>query len=439
MSRKTLHALCAAAVIGAAGFLPALLPGSGTDIAYAGSNGGENKAPAVPVNADALVKRGQYLAAMGDCIACHTPRGAKPYSGNYAVPSPFGTMYTPNLTPDNDTGIGKWTSDDFYRAMHDGVSKDGSYLYPAFPFTSYTKMSRADTDAIFAYLKSLEPVHSPQRANDMPFPFNQRIILLGWRILFFRKGEYTPDAAQSAEWNRGRYLVDGAGHCAMCHTQLNPLGSPYNGAAFSGGLIPIQDWYAPSLTSDARLGIGSWSVEDLSQFLTTGVSDKGAVYGPMADVVHNSTQYMSAADARAMAVYLKSIPQKKPAPKPMQFEVSEAYGEQLFKAGAKIYQASCAECHGDHGQGRLPHFPRLANNQSIMMHSSVNPIRMVLNGGYPPVTSGNPRPYGMPPFAQTLSDREVAAVVTYIRKAWDNGGEAVSPQQVNELRSAPLD
>lgn len=444
MQRKSLFALSIALVAAAAIFGPVLLPALSGDAETAHAQQAvpaHQPTPHAPSDREALVKRGEYLAKAGDCIACHTPRGGQPYQGGYALPTPFGTMYAPNLTPHKEYGIGDWTADDFYRALHEGIRKDGAYLYPAFPYTYYSKITRADSDAIFAYLQSLPPVANKVQENEMPFPFNQRIILLGWRILFFRKGEFEPDPKQSAEWNRGAYLVDGLGHCAMCHTQLTPLGAPLPlfSKTFSGGMIPVQNWYAPAINDDPKYGLGNWSEQDVVDLLRHGVSPRGAVFGPMADVVHNSTQYMSEADTRAMAKYLKSYKSKGVSSPPLQYEVGEEFGQELFKEGQAVYAANCAVCHGADGKGQPPHFPPLADNGSIMMHSSVNAIKMVLNGGYPPVTPGNPKPYGMPPFAQSLSDREVAAVASYIRMAWGNGGEAVSPQQVNDMRSAPLD
>lgn len=390
--------------------------------------------PADPVERAAWIRRGQYLAAASDCLACHTPRGGQPFAGGLAMPTPFGTLYTPNITPDDETGIGAWSADDFYRAMHTGRGKDGRFLYPAFPFPSYTKMTRADSDAIYAYLRSLPPIRQPNRPNDMQFPFNFRPLLIGWRLLFFSKGEFKPDPAQSAQWNRGAYLVEGPGHCNMCHTAINVLGGENKEASFEGGLIPLQNWYAPSLTS-SEAGLGDWTLNDIDDFLKTGVSQRGAVFGPMSEVVYHSLQHLTDADIRAMSVYLKSLPQRKEPPKPTQYAVSKQLSDKLFTDGKKIYTQLCASCHEENGLGRPPHWPPLANNQSIQMHSAVNPIRMVLQGGYPPSTAGNPRPYGMPPFAQLLSDEEIAAVVTYIRMSWGNHGTPISPQQVNDLRS----
>jgi mono/diheme cytochrome c family protein len=322
--------------------------------------------------------------------------------------------------------------------MHTGRSPTLGLLYPAMPFASYTKVTRADSDAIFAYLRTVAPVVQQNRPNDLRFPYNNRALIIGWRTLFFNEGEYKPNPQQSTEWNRGAYLVEGLGHCGMCHTPINALGGSSESKAFEGGLIPMQNWYAPSLTSNREAGLGDWTVGEISDLLRTGVSARGVVYGPMAEVVYNSLQYLTPEDTRAMAVYLKSIGQGTP-PGAAASTVPSSESSLLLSLGKTVYDAQCATCHGAQGLGAPPHYPPLAGNQSIQTTSAVNPIRMVLNGGYPPGTDGNPRPYGMPPFAQVLSDDEVAAVVTYIRVAWGNRGTAVSARDANALRSAPLD
>jgi mono/diheme cytochrome c family protein len=383
------------------------------------------------------IAKGEYLARAGDCIACHTAPEGKLFAGGRAMLTPFGTLYTSNITPDPETGIGKWTADEFYRMMHTGRSRDGGLIYPAMPFASYTKITREDSDAIYAYLRSVEPVKQPNRPHDLSFPYNNRSLILGWRTLFFTEGEYQPDPSKSAEWNRGAYLVEGLGHCGMCHTPINALGGNSQSDAFKGGLIPMQNWYAPSLTSNKEAGLGDWSIKDISDLLRTGVSNRGAVYGPMAEVTYNSLQYLSDEDTRAMAVYLKGIAQDT-APDVAQTSVPPSEGSLLMSLGKTVYDQRCASCHGTQGEGAPPHYPPLAGNQSIQMQSAVNAIRMVLNGGYPPGTAGNPMPYGMPPFAGTLSDNEVAAVVTYIRTSWGNRGAAISASEANQLRSAAL-
>jgi mono/diheme cytochrome c family protein len=385
----------------------------------------------------ATVAKGEYLARAGDCVACHTAPEGKLFAGSRAMPTPFGTLYTSNITPDPDTGIGKWTADQFYATMHVGRFPDGGLLYPAMPFGSYTKVTRQDSDAIFAYLKTVPPVRQANRPHDLRFPYNNRSLILGWRTLFFKEGEFKPDPKQSEQWNRGAYLVEGLGHCGMCHTAINALGGSSESQAFQGGLIPMQNWYAPSLTSNREAGLGDWSIEEISDLLRTGISNRGVVYGPMAEVVYNSLQYLTDDDTRAMAIYLKSLSQ--PSPPAAASVVPKAESRLLLSLGKAVYDAQCATCHGAQGEGKPPHYPPLAANQSIQMASAVNPIRMVLNGGYPPGTAGNPMPYGMPPFAQSLSDEEVAAVVTYIRTAWGNRGAAITAREANDLRSAPLD
>ncbi|MGY3607595.1 MULTISPECIES: c-type cytochrome [unclassified Bradyrhizobium] len=389
-----------------------------------------------PANAE-LLKKGEYLARAGDCIACHTAREGKTFAGGLPMKTPFGTLYTSNITPDPQTGIGTWTSDQFYRMMHDGRFPDGGLVYPAMPFGSYTKVTREDSDAIYAYLRSVPPVKQVNKPHELTFPFNNRSLIIGWRTLFFNEGEFKPDPTKSAEWNRGAYLVEGLGHCGMCHTAINALGGSSESQAFEGGLIPMQYWYAPSLTSNKEAGLGEWSIQEIVDYLRTGVSARGAVYGPMAEVVYNSLQYLNDEDIRAMAVYLKGLAQGTSPDKPPP-ALPTAESSLLLSLGKQIYDRDCASCHGATGLGMPPHYPPLAGNQSIQMASAVNAIRMVLNGGYPPGTAGNPMPYGMPPFAQRLSDDEVAAVVTYIRTSWGNRGAPVSARQANELRTATL-
>jgi mono/diheme cytochrome c family protein len=395
-------------------------------------------AGAVRADERSIVASGEYLARAGDCIACHTIPGGALFAGERPMPTPFGTLYSSNITPDPATGIGGWTADQFYGAMHTGRFPDGGLMYPAMPFGSYTKVTRADSDAIFAYLRSVPPVHLQDHPQDLRFPYDNRSLILGWRTLFFQEGEYKPDLAKSVDWNRGAYLVLGLGHCAMCHTPINALGGNSDSQAFQGGLIPMQNWYAPSLTSNKEAGLGDWSIEEIVSLLRSGVSHRGAVYGPMAEVTFDSLQYLNDADVRAMAIYLKGLAQGSPPAQPGS-AVPAPESSLLMAFGQTVYARNCAVCHAADGRGMPPAYPPLAANPSIQMQSAVNPIRMVLNGGFPPGTQGNPMPYGMPPFAQTLSDDEVAAVVTYIRAAWGNRGAAVSAREANELRTAPVD
>jgi mono/diheme cytochrome c family protein len=389
--------------------------------------------PAQEVNATTqTISRGEYLARAGDCVACHSEANGKQFAGGRPMRTPFGSLYVPNITPDDETGIGKWSSDEFYRMMHTGVSRDGTLMYPAMPFASYTKVTRADSDAIFSYLMSVPPVQQVNRPHELNFPFNQRDILLGWRTLYFSEGEYVADARQTTQWNRGAYLVQGLGHCAMCHTAINALGGSSESKAFEGGMIPNQNWYAPSLTSNREAGLGTWDIKDIADLLQVGTSHRGSVYGPMAEVVYNSLQYLTDEDAQAMAVYLKALPQRDSEPPPT--SQARLVNPAVMELGRKVYEVQCAVCHGDEGKGQTPAYPPLAGNPSITMASPVNSIRMVLNGGYAPGTRKNPRPHGMPPFSHILNDDEVSAVVTYIRVAWENSGTPVTAEQANELR-----
>lgn len=379
------------------------------------------------------ITKGEYLARAGDCIACHTAPGGQQFAGGRAMATPFGSLYVPNVTPDDETGIGLWTSDDFYRMMHQGVARNGALMYPVMPFASYTKVTREDSDAIYAYMMSVPPVSQKNRPHELNFPFNQRDLLIGWRTLYFKQGEYEPDKSKSVQWNRGAYLVEGLGHCAMCHTAINKLGGSKTSQEFEGGMIPNQNWYAPSLTSNREAGLGNWSLKEISDLLQAGISDRATVYGPMAEVVYNSLQYLSDADVEAMAVYLKELPQRDAEPPPP--SSARLVSPSVMELGRKIYATQCFMCHGEEGKGHPPQFPPLANNQSITMSSPVNSIRMVLNGGYAPGTKRNPKPHGMPPFSHILNDDEVAAVVTYIRVAWENSGTPVTAANVSELRT----
>lgn len=398
----------------------------------------EDDHPRPPVsNKDEQLVRGEYLARAGNCMSCHTARGGEQYAGGRPISTPFGMIYSSNLTPD-DTGLGRWTKDDFWRAIHNGKSRDGSFLYPAFPYPNYTKVTRADSDALFAYFQAQAPVKQENQEHDLRFPYNQRIMLAFWRTLYFRPGEFQPQASKSAEWNRGAYLVQGLGHCSACHTSRNALGGSIAEERLGGGMIPMQNWYASALTADKEIGLGEWEENDLADFLKTGVSERGAAFGPMAEVVGTSLQHLSDLDIRSMVTYLKSAPTSFNAESRSR-STAPAENDDVLKLGAKVYENQCATCHGADGKGAPPAYPPLAGNRSLAAEIAVNPVRMVLNGGYPPGTAGNPRPYGMPPFGTTLSDSEVAAVVSYIRASWGNQGTPVFPEYVTRLRGTPVD
>ena len=387
-----------------------------------------------PASAE-LLTRGAYLARAGNCMACHTARGGEPYAGGRGIDTPFGTVYSSNLTPDEQTGLGRWSAPAFWRAMHHGRSADGRLLVPAFPYTSTTQVSRADSDAIYAYLRSLPPVSQPARPHDLRFPFNTQAALAVWRALYFQPGEFQPDAARSAEWNRGAYLVQGLGHCNACHAHRNALGGTTGPLDLGGGLIPVQNWYAPSLTDPREAGVADWAEAEIVALLKTGVADRrGALAvasGPMGEVVLRSTQHLSDADLGAMAVYLKTLGEGVvTAPTPAEPSPSAPADPH----GAKLYADHCASCHGERGEGVAGAYPALAGNRAVTMAVPANLVRIVLEGGFAPATAGNPRPYGMPPFAQTFSNDDVAAVLTHLRRSWGHHADAVSATDVHRYR-----
>ncbi len=384
----------------------------------------------------AQLRRGEYLARAGNCLTCHTARGGKPLAGGRVMPTPFGALVTPNITPDRETGIGQWSANEFWRAMHNGRGRNGEFLYPAFPYPNYTRVTRADSDAIHAWLLSQTPVHQPNAPHHLRFPYDQRWLLAYWRTLYFRPGVWQDDARHDATWNRGAYLVQGLGHCNACHASRNFLGATPLTGELTGGLIPMLNWYAPALGGNAE-GLERWDVDGLTRFMQTGASEHGAAFGPMADVVRNSLQYLSEADLRAMATYMKSLPPAAPAP--VLAHLRPAVAEALVKQGAPLYEKHCVDCHGKDGRGQGRDIPPLQGNASVTTPVAANAIRMVLHGGFAPSTRGNPRPVGMPPYGPFLSDAEVAAVVSYVRAAWGNQGAAVGADEVARLRSVPIE
>ena len=372
------------------------------------------------------VARGAYLARAGNCASCHTARGGKPYAGGVGIATPFGTVFSSNLTPDAANGLGQWSAADFWRALHHGRSRDGRLLYPAFPYTSYTLVSREDSDALLAYFKSLPGVSRPNQAHALDFPYNSQSALAVWRALFFKPGAYTVNAGKSTDWNRGAYLVRGLGHCAECHADRNALGASKDPLQLNGGLVPLQRWYAPSLAAVHEGGVGQGDAEQTIALLKTGVTEGRSAMGPMAEVVYRSTQYLSDPDLKAMVEYLKELPRPSE-----QTEVPGSVEKSAqFSDGERIYSQHCAQCHGELGEGAQGAYAPLAGNRAVLLASPANLVQAVLNGGYPPSTQGNPRPYGMPPFRQTLDDAQVASVLTYIRQAWGNAAAPVSVRNV---------
>jgi mono/diheme cytochrome c family protein len=266
--------------------------------------GGPPEEVAPPAEASrASVETGAYLVRAANCFSCHTARGGEPYAGGRAIATPFGTLYSSNITPDPETGIGRWSADDLWHALHEGKSRDGELQYPAFPYTHYTRVRRADADAMFAYLRTLRPVRHANRPHEMRFPYDKRALLAGWRALYFKPSSFKDDPQRGAQWNRGAYLVEVLGHCSACHGE-------------NGGPMPMQNWYAPSLAAHRDTGLGTWEPAQIAELLKTGVAPRGAVFGPMAEVVRDSLQHLTLEDLTAMAVYLKSLREEDPAAGP---------------------------------------------------------------------------------------------------------------------------
>jgi mono/diheme cytochrome c family protein len=376
-----------------------------------------------------LVERGAYIASAGNCIGCHTvPEGA-PFAGGRGIETPFGTVYAPNITPDPKTGIGHWSAGEFWRALHHGRSKDGRLLYPAFPYPSYTRVTREDADALYAFLRTVKPVEQASRPHALRFPYSTQAALAVWRAMFFRPADFEPEPQRSAAWNRGKYLVQGLGHCAACHSGRNFLGATRLNAEFAGGLMPDQSWYAPALSDPLEAGVQQWPRAEVVRLLKTGVSAHATVSGPMAEVVYASTQYLSDGDLDSMAQFLSTIAVRSEG----KAEAKRAAAD-VRQRGQKLYDAQCAACHGDRGQGVPGIYPALAGNRAVTLDNPANLVQMIRAGGFSPSTAGNPRPFGMPPFSQLLSNDEIAAVSTFIRQSWGNQAGEVTPLDVIRVK-----
>lgn len=386
-----------------------------------------------------VVARGEYLARVGHCAGCHTAPGEAAYGGGRALPTPFGTLYASNLTPHED-GLAGWNNADFWRALHHGRSRDGRLLYPAFPYSNLTLVTRADSDALFAYLRSLPPVARPNQPHTLRFPYDQPLALAAWRALYFRPAAFEPQPQRSADWNRGAYLVRSLGHCSACHAPRNALGATRNPLDLEGGMVPLRNWYAPALNDAAEAGVADWPLDEIVSLLRTGIAPRGTALGPMADVVKGSSQHWNAADLRAVAIYLKELPQRRDnLARPVAPPTSAPVADAPATLGARLYERHCADCHGAQGQGKPPAYPALAGNRTLTMASPVNLTRIVLGGGFAPSTAANPRPYGMPPFATVLSDAEIASLLGHLRSSWGHDASQPSVLDVNRLRggSAP--
>ncbi len=354
-----------------------------------------------------IIARGKALTEAGDCASCHTADPAKPFAGGKRIDTPFGGIYSPNLTPDRDTGIGAWSDEEFYRALRYGVARDGSRYYPAFPYPNFTKLIRDDILAIRAYLTTLTPVRNTPKPAELRWPLNYRAVMRVWNFMFFKPGILMPDQSKSAVWNRGRYLVEGAGHCGACHTPKNMLGADKRGLRLAGG--QVDGMFAPRLDGAERSGLKSWSADDIAEYLPTSK--------------------MSDADVRAIAVYLKDLPAG-----PSEPAVSPPPPAQMAD-GEKLYKGACVACHELDGSSAPRIYPPLPDNANLQSADPLSTLRVTLDGAQSITTPRAPNTGSMPAYAK-WSDQEIADVTTYIRNSWGNAAPAVTPDQVAKARRA---
>ena len=372
-----------------------------------------------------LLRRGRYLTTAGDCVSCHTRAGGQPFAGGLGLRTPFGVIYSANLTSDGRSGIGAWSDDDFYRAMSRGIGRNGQHLYPAFPYPHFTIVRREDTDAILSWLKTVPAVRYTPPANLLPFPMDIRASMTAWNAAFFDDRAFVPDPKQSAEWNRGAYLVNGLGHCGACHSPKNIAGASQRDRHLQGG--ELNQWVAPNLTGDERTGLGRWSAEDIVEYLRTGRNAHANAGGPMAEVVSYSTSLLTGEDLGAIATYLKSQPAHAD-------NMAAGVDAASMQRGAAIYSDACASCHLEGGQGQSRRFPPLTGDAVAQQRNPVGVLHIILAGSRTGPTPERPTAFTMPSFAWKLSDQEAADVATFIRNSWGNRAPPVDPARVADLR-----
>ncbi len=384
--------------------------------------------PSGPVTA-ALIERGEYLTRAADCAACHTAPNGKPFAGGLPFKLPFGTIYSTNITSDREAGIGNWSDDDFVRALHRGIAPGGRYLYPAFPYTSFTAISRDDALAIKAYLFGLPPQHVANKGNSLSFPFNQRWGMAFWNLAFLSDRRFAPDPAQSAVVNRGAYLATALGHCGECHTPRNLAFGLDSDRAFAGNVL--QGWHAYNITSDKRFGVGAWSDARLASYLSSAhAQDRGSAAGPMAEAVENSLQYLTSEDISALVAYLRTV-----AARTGDYEVNGAPApglqEPQGELGRHVFEGACVNCHQYNGDGRQTIYASLAGSRSVVNPDGDNVIQIMLNGAKYRIKDQN---IYMPPFGPAYSDAELAAVANYVIAHFGGKTGRVTPQDVAKRR-----
>ena len=375
-----------------------------------------------------VVAHGKSLVEASDCATCHTADPQRPFAGGKRIDTPFGAIYSPNLTPDRETGIGDWSDADFVRALRFGVAPDSSRYYPAFPYPYFTKFTRGDILAIRAYLSTLTPFRNEEPPPALRFPLNFRVVMRVWNYFFFKPGILEPDQQKDIDWNRGRYLVEGAGHCGACYTPKNMFGADRRGQTFAGGRV--GDWFAPRLDGAARSGLKSWSVDDIVEYLQSGRNARSHADGLMAEVVVNSTSKISDGDARAIAVYLKSLPAGPPEPQVI------LPPEDRMKSGEAMYEHACVACHEKDGSSAPRIYPPLPGNALLQSADPTSTLRIILDGAQTVTTPRAPNKGSMPAYAKQWTDQQIADVTNYIRNSWGNVAPLVTADQVAQARKA---
>ena len=394
--------------------------------------------PADLKNAD-VVKRGEYLARAADCFACHTVSRDRLFAGGLALPLPFGTLYSTNITPDKDTGIGDYTDQDFLNAVQRGIRRDGARLYPAMPFPSYTLMTDADVLAIKAYLFSVPAVHAENLPNTLSFPFNQRWLMTFWSAFFNENARFRPNTAQSAEWNRGAYVAEALAHCGECHTPRNFALALDNRNKFSGAVF---GWYAFNITSDKESGIGAWSDDELRNYLSTGhASGRGTAAGPMGEAVDQSLSVMAPADISALVTYVRSVPPIASADLPARLApaapASPKEGNATAEAvGKRIFEGACVHCHDWTGVSQISPFATIAGARGVNDRTATNVAQIVISGTKRHIPDGV---ISMPAFGSAYSDSEIAAVANYVTARFGSAPSKLTDKDVAELRSQAVD
>jgi len=376
-----------------------------------------------------LIQRGRYLVTLADCTACHSDptRPDSPFGGGHPVPTPFGTLLAPNITPDPQTGIGNWSAQQFDDAVRRGRMPDGRRLYPAMPFPYFARMSGADVRAIYAYLNTVTPVHHAVVSDQLPFPLSIRLSMIFWDWLYYRPGEWRPRPEKSAAWNRGSYIVEGPGHCGACHTPKTFLGGDKQSHQLQG--YSLQGWFAPDLTGDAAHGLAGWTADDIVRYLKSGHNRFDAASGPMAEEVKDSSSGMSPQDLAAIATYLKSEESSSPRRVPV------AGGNPVMIAGAAIYRDVCAGCHKIDGSGVPYLIPDLAGSAAVASREPTTVLQVILHGAASVATREEPTGPQMPSYAWQLDDAQVAAVATYVRNSWGHSAGVVPQSAARAARS----